>query len=549
MAENPNPKPRYPIQTIIDKLGIKAPCYHYGDTIAKIPYTLSEQRPAKRGKLVLVTAITPTAAGEGKTTTVIGLGQAMNRLNKKAIVTLREPSLGPVFGLKGGATGGGLSQVLPMEEINLHFTGDIHAVTTAHNLLSAMIDAHIHFNNETELLPGSIYWPRVMDMNDRSLRQIIVGLGGSGNGIPREDTFRITVASEVMAILCLSKSIQDLKERLGNITIGRNKDKRFVKAKELAAEGAMAALLKHALNPNIVQTTDGSPAIIHGGPFANIAHGTNSIVATNTSLNFGEYALVESGFAADLGGEKFLDFVTKVGDFWPDTVVLVASVRALKLHGGASKKELDQEDLPAVQKGIENLKVHLTNLRKFRVPVVVALNHFYKDHPSEINWVMEECAKMGAEIALSDVYGKGAEGGLDLARKVVDLCERTPNPQRIYYWNEPIKTKIERVAKEIYHAGKINYTLDAEKKIRVFSKEFESLPIIIAKTQYSISDDPEKLNAPSGYEFTVKDLSLSTGAGFIVVYAGDIMVMPGLPAVPAATKIDVNENGEITGLF
>jgi len=549
MAENPNPKPRYPIQTIIDKLGIKAPCYHYGDTIAKIPYTLSEQRPAKRGKLVLVTAITPTAAGEGKTTTVIGLGQAMNRLNKKAIVTLREPSLGPVFGLKGGATGGGLSQVLPMEEINLHFTGDIHAVTTAHNLLSAMIDAHIHFNNETELLPGSIYWPRVMDMNDRSLRQIIVGLGGSGNGIPREDSFRITVASEVMAILCLSKSIQDLKERLGNITIGRNKDKRFVKAKELAAEGAMAALLKHALNPNIVQTTDGSPAIIHGGPFANIAHGTNSIVATNTSLNFGEYALVESGFAADLGGEKFLDFVTKVGDFWPDTVVLVASVRALKLHGGASKKELDQEDLPAVQKGIENLKVHLTNLRKFRVPVVVALNHFYKDHPSEINWVMEECAKMGAEIALSDVYGKGAEGGLDLARKVVDLCERTPNPQRIYYWNEPIKTKIERVAKEIYHAGKINYTLDAKKKIRVFSKEFESLPIIIAKTQYSISDDPEKLNAPSGYEFTVKDLSLSTGAGFIVVYAGDIMVMPGLPAVPAATKIDVNENGEITGLF
>ncbi|HOF23713.1 MAG TPA: formate--tetrahydrofolate ligase [Thermotogota bacterium] len=549
MAENPNPKPRYPIQTIIDKLGIKAPCYHYGDTIAKIPYTLSEQRPAKRGKLVLVTAITPTAAGEGKTTTVIGLGQAMNRLNKKAIVTLREPSLGPVFGLKGGATGGGLSQVLPMEEINLHFTGDIHAVTTAHNLLSAMIDAHIHFNNETELLPGSIYWPRVMDMNDRSLRQIIVGLGGSGNGIPREDSFRITVASEVMAILCLSKSIQDLKERLGNITIGRNKDKRFVKAKELAAEGAMAALLKHALNPNIVQTTDGSPAIIHGGPFANIAHGTNSIVATNTSLNFGEYALVESGFAADLGGEKFLDFVTKVGDFWPDTVVLVASVRALKLHGGASKKELDQEDLPAVQKGIENLKVHLTNLRKFRVPVVVALNHFYKDHPSEINWVMEECAKMGAEIALSDVYGKGAEGGLDLARKVVDLCERTPNPQRIYYWNEPIKTKIERVAKEIYHAGKINYTLDAEKKIRVFSKEFESLPIIIAKTQYSISDDPEKLNAPSGYEFTVKDLSLSTGAGFIVVYSGDIMVMPGLPAVPAATKIDVNENGEITGLF
>ena len=477
------------------------------------------------------------------------LGQARIRLNKKALVTLREPSLGPVFGLKGGATGGGLSQVLPMEEINLHFTGDIHAVTTAHNLLSAMIDAHIHFNNETELLPGSIYWPRVMDMNDRSLRQIIVGLGGSGNGIPREDTFRITVASEVMAILCLSKSIQDLKERLGNITIGRNKDKRFVKAKELAAEGAMAALLKHALNPNIVQTTDGSPAIIHGGPFANIAHGTNSIVATNTSLNFGEYALVESGFAADLGGEKFLDFVTKVGDFWPDTVVLVASVRALKLHGGASKKELDQEDLPAVQKGIENLKVHLTNLRKFRVPVVVALNHFYKDHPSEINWVMEECAKMGAEIALSDVYGKGAEGGLDLARKVVDLCERTPNPQRIYYWNEPIKTKIERVAKEIYHAGKINYTLDAEKKIRVFSKEFESLPIIIAKTQYSISDDPEKLNAPSGYEFTVKDLSLSTGAGFIVVYAGDIMVMPGLPAVPAATKIDVNENGEITGLF
>ncbi|HOZ12613.1 MAG: formate--tetrahydrofolate ligase [Thermotogae bacterium] len=549
MAENRNPKPRYAIQKIIERIGIQEPCYHYGDTIAKIPYTLSEKRPAKRGKLVLVTAITPTAAGEGKTTTVIGLGQALNQLDKKAIVTLREPSLGPVFGVKGGATGGGLSQVLPMDEINLHFTGDIHAVTTAHNLLSAMIDAHVHFNNETELLPGSIYWPRVMDMNDRSLREIIVGLGGSGNGIPREDSFRITAASEVMAILCLSKNLQDLKERLGNITIGRSKAKRFVQAKELSAHGAMAALLKQALNPNLVQTTDGSPAIIHGGPFANIAHGTNSIVATNTSLNLGDYAVVESGFAADLGGEKFLDFVTKVGGYWPDAVVLVASTRALKLHGGASKKELDQEDLPAVKKGIENLKAHLSNLQKFRVPVIIALNRFYKDHPNEIDWVMEECAKMGAEIALSEVYEKGAEGGLSLAQKVIAQAEKTPNPQRIYYWNEPIKTKIERVAKEIYHAGKINYTLDAEKKIRLYSKAFESLPIIIAKTQYSISDDPEKLNAPSGYEFTVKDLSLSTGAGFIVVYAGDIMVMPGLPAQPSAMKIDVDESGEIAGLF
>jgi formate--tetrahydrofolate ligase len=549
MVNTQNPRPPFPIRQVIDTIGIKEPCYFYGDTIAKVPHALSEKQPAKRGKLILVTAITPTAAGEGKTTTVIGLGQALNKIGKKAIVTLREPSLGPVFGVKGGATGGGLSQVLPMDEINLHFTGDIHAVTTAHNLLSAMIDAHIHFENTTGLLPGSIYWPRVMDMNDRSLRQIIVGLGGTANGIPREDTFRITAASEVMAILCLAKNLSDLKERLGNITIGRGKDRHFVRAKELSAHGAMTALLKHALNPNLVQTTDGSPAIIHGGPFANIAHGTNSVIATNISLNYGEYAVVESGFAADLGGEKFLDFVSKVGGFWPDTVVLVASIRALKLHGGVSKKDLDQESVEATEKGIENLKAHLTNLQKYRVPVVVAINKFYKDTPKEIDIVLGVCAKLGVEVTLSEVYEKGAEGGRALAEKVTALCEKTPNPQRIYSWNEPIKDKIEKIAKEIYHAGKINYTLDAEKKIKQYSKEFEDLPIIVAKTQYSISDDPEKLNAPSGYEFTIKDLSLSTGAGFIVAYAGDIMVMPGLPAKPAAMAIDVDDDGEISGLF
>lgn len=549
MSESTIRRPSVPIRTIAKNLGIEEGCYYFGDFIAKIPYKLSERKSTNKGKLVLVTAITPTAAGEGKTTTAIGLGQALNRMNKKAIVTLREPSLGPVFGVKGGATGGGLSQVLPMDEINLHFTGDIHAVTTAHNLLSAMVDSHLHFENELKLSQGSIYWPRVMDMNDRALRQIIVGLGGSTNGTPREETFRITAASEIMAILCLSKNMQDLKERLGNITIGRSSDKKFVKARELNANGAMTALLKQALNPNLVQTTDGSPAIIHGGPFANIAHGTNSIISTNISLNIAEYAVVESGFAADLGAEKFLDFVTKVGGYWPDTVVLVASIRALKLHGGASKKDLDMENLSAVRLGLENLKVHYSNLRKYNVPVVIAMNRFYKDSPKEVALVMEECERIGAQIALSEVFEKGAEGGLELAKKVIEQSQKAAAPQKIYEWEDPIKTKVEKIAKEIYRAGKVNYTLDAEKKIKLYSKEFEHLPIIIAKTQYSISDDPEKLNAPSGYDFTVRDLSLSTGAGFLVVYAGDIMVMPGLPAIPAATKIDIDENENIVGLF
>lgn len=523
----------------------------YGKSMAKISHTyLRSIENQPKGKLIMVTAITPTPAGEGKTTTSIGLSLALNRLGKSSVVTLREPSLGPVFGVKGGAAGGGRSQVLPMDAINLHFTGDIHAVSASHNLLSAMIDAHLHHGNTLKLNPSSLFWPRVMDMNDRSLRQIVVGLGGGSNGLVREDQFMISVASEVMAILCLSKDLKDLKERLSKIMVGMNADKKPVFSSELKAQGAMAALLKHAIDPNLVQTTENTPAIIHGGPFANIAHGTNSIIATNMALRMCEYTITESGFAADLGAEKFMDFVTRVGQFWPDAIVLVATIRALKMHGGLSKKELDQEDLQALEKGYENLKVHIENLQKYGSRVVVALNRFPSDSPREIEWLVSRVQQSSASISLSEVWEKGSEGGIELAKKVIELSSQPPaEPKRLYNLDQTLEEKIEAIATEIYRAGKVNYLPEARKKIRIFSKEFGHLPIIMAKTQASLSDDQKKIGAPKGYTFTVRDLSVRSGAGFVVVYAGEIMTMPGLPKIPAATQIDIDEFGKISGLF
>jgi len=537
------------IMEIAAQLGIEDEIIPYGRYIGKIPYELTKRIDRKPGKLVLVTAITPTPAGEGKTTTSIGLTQALNKTGRKSIVTLREPSLGPVFGVKGGAAGGGYSQVVPMEDINLHFTGDIHAVTTAHNLLSAMIDAHIKAGNNLKLRPTLIYWPRVMDMNDRALRNIVVCLGGLSNCQPREDRFMISVASEVMAILCLSKGLQDLKERFGRIIVGRSEDRKFVTAEDLQANGAMAALMKNAINPNLVQTLEHTPALIHGGPFANIAHGTNSIIATKMAMKLTDYTITEAGFAADLGAEKFLNVVSRLGDFWPDVTVLVATIRALKMHGGVSKKKLDHEDIDALKKGLENLKVHLENLHKFGVPVVVALNRFPTDTEKEIEVVREYVAKLDAEVALSEVWEKGGDGGTELAEKVVTAAEKDSNPTFLYELTDPVEKKIERVAKEIYRAGSVEYSSEALKHIRLYAKEYNDLPLIVAKTQASISDDSSKIGAPSGYTLTIQDVSVSAGAGFIVAYAGDIMTMPGLPKRPSAMDIDINDEGEISGLF
>jgi len=530
-------------------LNIRDRIIPYGDYIAKIPLSVSDELEGKPGKLILVTAITPTPAGEGKTTTSIGLTQALNKIGKKSIVTLREPSLGPVFGVKGGAAGGGWSQVIPMEDINLHFTGDIHAVSTAHNLLSAMIDAHIHAGNKLNFNPTAIYWPRVMDMNDRALRKIIVGLGGTGNGQPREDAFMISVASEIMAILCLSTNLKDLKERFGKILVGRSTDRKFITAADLKANGAMAALMKNAIMPNLVQTLEHTPAIIHGGPFANIAHGTNSIIATNLAMKLTDYTITEAGFAADLGAEKFLNVVSKIGGFSPDATVLVATVRALKMHGGLSKRELNDENLNALEKGIINLKVHIENLQKFNVPVVVALNRFPTDTEREIETVIRCVESMNATIALSEVWEKGGEGGIDLARKVIEAAESPSELHRLYDWEEDIKCKIKKISWEIYRAGDVKFSSEAEKNIRLYGKHYGNLPVIIAKTQSSISDDPTLLGAPEGHTIKIKNVSVSAGAGFIVAYAGEIMTMPGLPKHPSAMDIDIDDNGEIQGLF
>jgi formate--tetrahydrofolate ligase len=537
------------ISEIARELNIEDKIIPYGNYIAKIPLSVSNELKRKPGKLILVTAITPTPAGEGKTTTSIGLTQALNKIGKKSIVTLREPSLGPVFGVKGGAAGGGWSQVIPMEDINLHFTGDIHAVSTAHNLLSAMIDAHIKAGNESKLKATSIYWPRVMDMNDRALRKIIIALGGNSNGQPREDSFMISVASEVMAILCLSSSIKDLKERFGRIIVGRSSDRKFVTAADLNANGAMAALMKNAIMPNLVQTLEHTPAIIHGGPFANIAHGTNSIIATKLSMKMTDYTITEAGFAADLGAEKFLNVVSKLGEFTPDATVLVATVRALKMHGGLSKKDLNQENIEALEKGILNLKVHVENLQKFNIPVVVALNKFPTDTQKEIDTVIKCVESMNAEIALSNVWEKGGEGGIELAKKVIEAADKPSEIHRLYEWEDAIETKISKIAKEIYRAGEVKFSSEAVKHIKLYGKHYGDLPVIIAKTQSSISDDPTLIGAPEGHTIKIKDISVSAGAGFLVAYAGDIMTMPGLPKHPSAMDIDIDDNGEISGLF
>ncbi len=541
------------ISEIADELGIpKDKLKPYGWYIAKVDhnyYKEIEDRPD--AKLILVTAITPTPAGEGKTTTSIGLSMGLNRLGKKTIVTLREPSLGPVMGVKGGAAGGGYSQVLPMEEINLHFTGDIHAVAAAHNLLSAMIDAHMKFGNELNIDPTRVFWKRTVDMNDRSLRQVVIGLGGRGNGEPREDGFIITAASEVMAILCLAKDLADLKERLSRIVIARKRTGEVVTAGDLKAQNAMALLLKDAINPNLVQTIENTPAFIHGGPFANIAHGTNSIMATKLALKLADYVVTEAGFGADLGAEKFLDFVSPTAGFKPSVVVLVATVRALKYHGGQKLDDAKKgvEDLEALKKGLENLRVHIENLQKFKLPVVVALNRFFTDTDKELQMVMDFVENMGAKIALNEAFAKGGEGAEELAKKVLEELDKNAQYEPIYSWDMPIEEKIETLAKEIYRAGKVEYTSAAKSKLKFLKKNgFDKLPVIVAKTQSSISDDPKKLGAPQGYTFTVRDFEISIGAGFVVVLAGDILRMPGLPKVPNAVKMDILSDGTIVGL-
>lgn len=523
----------------------------YGKYKAKLSDELSERvSKNKDGKLVLVTAINPTPAGEGKTTTSAGLGQAMAKIGKKAIIALREPSLGPVFGIKGGAAGGGYSQVLPMEDINLHFTGDMHAITSANNLLCAMLDNHMQQGNVLGIDPRRILFKRCLDMNDRALRNVVIGLGGKVNGVPREDGFIITVASEVMAILCLANDISDLKKRLGNILVAYTYDGKPVFCKDIKADGAMTALLKDALKPNLVQTLEGTPAIMHGGPFANIAHGCNSVRATKLALKLGDYCITEAGFGSDLGAEKFLDIKCRYAGIAPSCIVIVATCRALKYNGGVPKAEVSEPNLDALKNGIVNLGVHIDNMNKYGVPVVVAINRFYTDSEEELKYIEDYCHQRGAEFALSDVFCEGGNGGVDLAKKVVEACEK-PSDFKLLYDNDlTIKEKMNRIAIEIYGADKVNYTPQAEKALKdVVALGGDKLPVCVAKTQYSLSDNPALLGAPKGFDITVRDVRISNGAGFVVVYTGNIMTMPGLPKVPAANNIDVDENNVISGLF
>lgn len=523
----------------------------YGHYKAKINDRIYERLEEKAdGKLILVTAINPTPAGEGKTTTTVGLGQAMAKIGKKSIIALREPSLGPVFGIKGGAAGGGYSQVVPMEDINLHFTGDIHAVSCANNLLCALIDNHIHQGNSLNLDPRRILIKRCMDMNDRQLRNIVCGLGGKANGIPREDGFIISVASEVMAILCLSSDISDLKRRLGNILIAYTYDNKPVYAKDLRAEGAMATVLKDAIKPNLVQTLEGTPAIMHGGPFANIAHGCNSVIATKLGLKLADYCITEAGFGSDLGAEKFFDIKCRTAGLKPSAVVLVATVRAIKYNGGIPIHELSNENIDALKRGIENLGAHIDNLNKFGVPVVVAINTFSSDSCEELNFIKDYCKKKGAKFAQSDVFSKGGDGGIELANMVIEATEEESKFMPIYSLDMPIEEKISAIAEKIYGASKVEYTTKADRAIReIYEAGGTDKPICIAKTQYSLSDNPSLTGRPNNFKITVKDATLSNGAGFIVVYTGDIMTMPGLPKAPAAQNIDINERGIIEGLF
>ena len=524
----------------------------YGRNKAKIDLSFLDEAQKEQGKLVLVTAITPTPAGEGKTTTTIGLADGLRRIGKEAVVAMREPSLGPVFGIKGGAAGGGYAQVIPMEDINLHFTGDFHAIGAANNLLAAMLDNHIQQGNALGIDTRKITWRRCVDMNDRQLRSIVDGLGGKANGVPREDGFDITVASEVMAVLCLSASISDLKERLGRIIVGYTYDDKPVTAKDLKAQGAMAALLKDALKPNLVQTLEGTPAFVHGGPFANIAHGCNSVVATKAALKAGEYTVTEAGFGADLGAEKFLDIKCRMAGLVPDAVVIVATVRALKMHGGLDKKSLDKEDIAALEKGVPNLLRHVSNIKNvYKLPCVVAINRFPTDTDAEIGFIIGKCRELGVNTVLSTVWTDGGKGGEALAKEVVRLCEEGKGNFTFAYGDEPcIKDKINAVVRKIYGGEGTVFAPAAEKQIAKLEElGFGGCPVCIAKTQYSFSDDPSMLGAPRGFTVTVRNVKISAGAGFVVVFTGDIMTMPGLPKVPAEEKIDVDEHGRITGLF
>lgn len=542
-----------PIKEVADYLGFPEEAIElYGNYKAKLNiHELKDYKDRPNGKLILVTAITPTPAGEGKTTTVVGLGDGLNRIGKRTSLALREPSLGPVFGVKGGAAGGGYAQIVPMEDINLHFTGDMHAIGAANNLLAAMIDNHIHQGNLLGIDPRRIPWKRCVDMNDRQLRNVVDGLGGKTHGVPREDGFEITVASEIMAILCLANDIEDLKNRISDIIIGYTYDNRPIKAEEINAQGAVAALLKDAVKPNLVQTLEKTPAFVHGGPFANIAHGCNSVIATKTALKLADYVITEAGFAADLGAEKFFDIKCRQAELKPDAVVVVATVRALKNHGGVAKEQLNGENIDALKKGMPNLIQHIENIQNvYKLPCVVAINAFPTDTKAELETVRRECDKIGVNVELSNVWAEGGKGGKKLAKEVVRLCKEAGDFSFAYEEDDRIKSKVEAVAKRVYRADGVSFTDVAAREIEQLEKMgYGNLPICIAKTQYSFSDNPELKGAPRDFEITVKKVKLSAGAGFVVVYTGDIMTMPGLPKKPAAESIDVDKKGKIIGLF
>ncbi len=544
-----------PISEILNRLDVPDTPEAFspmGRHIAKINLEYIESlNKNKDGKLVLVSAITPTPAGEGKTTTSVGLSDGLNKLGKKSIVCLREPSLGPSFGMKGGAAGGGYAQVVPMEQINLHFTGDFHAITSAHNLLSALIDNHIYWGNKLNIDVRRVVWKRVMDMNDRSLRSIVVDLGGVANGYPRQDGFDITVASEIMAIFCLAKDLKDLEERIGNITIAYTRDKKAIYAKDLNAQGPMTVLLKDAIRPNITQTLENNPAIIHGGPFANIAHGCNSVIATKASLKLSDYVVTEAGFGADLGAEKFLDIKCRKSNLKPDCVVLVATIRALKMHGDVSKEDLKNENVNALKIGLVNLERHINNIRKFGLPVTVAINHFVTDSRAEVDAVLDFCKTQGVKASMCTHWSDGGDGATELAQNVVDICEESKNTFKFLYEDDlTLFKKIEKIAREIYHASEVVADTKVRQQLKDFeTKGFGKLPVCIAKTQYSFSTDPNLKGAPTGHVLPIREVRLSSGAEFIVVVCGDIMTMPGLPSVPAANSIKLNDQGEIEGLF
>lgn len=546
-----NAKPKH-ITEIASSLGLNEDDLElYGRYKTKISLSVMERlRDKPSAKLILVTAITPTPAGEGKTTTTVGLGDALHRLGKKTCIAVREPSLGPCFGIKGGAAGGGYAQVIPMEDINLHFTGDFHAITTAHNLLAAMLDNHLQQGNPLNIDARTIVWKRVMDMNERALREIVIGLGGKANGIPRESGFDITTASEIMATLCLSADLMDLRERLSRIVAGFTSDGKPVTACDLNAHGAMAAVLKDAIKPNLVQTIEHTPAFVHGGPFGNIAHGCNSLIATRLALKTADYVVTEAGFGSDLGAEKFLDIKCRAGGFSPDAIVLVATIRALKMHGGVLKADLDKLDTDAIERGLPNLVKHFENMHSFGVPVVVSINRFTADTDEEIAYLSRRCDELGFPYAVSDVFTKGGEGGVELAEKTLLALDQPSDFRLLYETDQPVKAKVEIIAKKIYGASGVVYTDDANRKIKqIEDLGFGGLPICVAKTQYSFSDNPVLLGRPENFEVTVKDAKISAGAGFIVVFTGSIMTMPGLPKKPAAERIDVDADGRISGLF